>query len=284
MTEQPRLKRHFWVWVVLIALALIILGSSAGSVCVILLQGLVPLPDEYTFLAEFYLSFIGIDAVVLIFCWLWEKDLFRNMLWPRAGGASGNTLKMLLLGLLAGFLLNGACILAAWLHGDIHLSLGAFRPVYLLIALAVILIQSGAEELLTRGYILGALGERYPVWVAVGVNSLFFAALHLFNDGVTLFSILNIVVVGVALSLVALRWNSLWMCIGIHTAWNFTQNILFGLPNSGLVSQGSLFHLEAASGSLLYDAVFGVEGGLMSILVMIPLGALTFLVGRKKQA
>ncbi len=282
MTEQPRLKRHFWVWVILIALALLLLGEIAGEVCVTILQNLIPLPDEYEFIVSIYLSFIGIDAVVLIFCWLWEKDVFRSMLWPKAGGASGNTLKVFLLGLLAGFLLNGACILVAWLHGDIRLSFGRFQPVYLLFALVVICIQSGAEELLTRGYMLGALRERYPAWVAVAVNSLLFGALHLFNDGVTVFSVLNIVAFGAVLSLVVIRWNSLWMSIAIHTAWNFTQNILFGLPNSGIVSQGSLFRLEAASGSLLYDAGFGVEGGLTALLVMVLLGALTFLVGRKK--
>ena len=279
MTGKTKLKRHFWVWVVLIALGLMILGASVGTVCVTLVQNLVPLPEEYDFLASVYLSFFGIDAVVLIFCWLWEKDIFRGML-----KKGGNTVKMLALGLLAGFVTNGICILAAWLHGDIHFSVGRFQILYMLAALVCVLIQSGAEELLTRGYMLGALRDRYPIWVAVAVNSLLFGVLHIFNTGVTVLSIVNIVLVGLAFSLVAVCFDSLWMCIGIHTAWNFTQNILFGLPNSGIVSQGSFLHLEAASDSLFYDVGFGVESTITAALVMIALGACAVLLGRKRKA
>ncbi len=34
--------------------------------------------------------------------------------------------------------------------------------------------------------------------------------------------------------------------MGVHMAWNYTQNIIFGLPNSGIVSGFSLFKLDAA--------------------------------------
>jgi hypothetical protein len=63
--------------------------------------------------------------------------------------------------------------------------------------------------------------------------------------------------------------------MGIHTGWNFTQNYLFGLPNSGLVSEASVFHLDAANGitNLIYDWDFGVEGGLPALFIDGFLGA-----------
>ena len=60
-------------------------------------------------------------------------------------------------GILAGFLMNGFCVLIAGLHGDVQFYFSDFRPVYLLAAFFFVLIQSGAEELLCRGYAYGAL-------------------------------------------------------------------------------------------------------------------------------
>ena len=231
-----------------------------------------------------YFMEIGPLLAVLGYVALAEKELLPLFRGARRGGIRGNTLKEFGLGILIGFMMNGACILAAWLHGNLDFSVGKFYPVYLLVTFLFVLIQSGSEEMLCRGYLYGALRERYPVWVAVAANSLLFGVLHLFNPGVTALSVLNIVLIGVALSLVMVVRESLWMAIAIHTMWNFTQSILFGLPNSGIVSEGSFLHLEAASGSLFYDAAFGVEGALSALVVELALCGWLFLAARKKTA
>jgi hypothetical protein len=55
--------------------------------------------------------------------------------------------------------------------------------------------------------------------------------------------------------------------------WNFTQNFLFGLPNSGLVSEASVFHLDAATGisNWIYSYEFGVEGGVPAVFIDLVL-------------
>ena len=57
--------------------------------------------------------------------------------------------------------------------------------------------------------------------------------------------------------------------MAVHAAWNFTQNILLGLPNSGSVFEFSIFKLDAASArnSFAYDINFGIEGTLVSCIV-----------------
>ena len=137
---------------------------------------------------------------------------------------------------------------------------------------------------MTRGYMMGAIRDRYNVWVAAAVNSLFFGALHLLNPGITVLSFVNIVAVGLALSVVMIKLESLWFCIAMHTAWNFSQSIFFGLPNSGIVSEGSLFHLEAARGSVLYSAAFGVEGAITTTLVLLALTLCVLLAARRGRA
>ena len=48
-------------------------------------------------------------------------------------------------------------------------------------------------------------------------------------------------------SLMVYYMDSLWCAFAVHTAWNFTQNILFGLPNSGINVPYSVFKLNAAT-------------------------------------
>ncbi len=48
--------------------------------------------------------------------------------------------------------------------------------------------------------------------------------------------------------------------MAMHTAWNFMQNIVLGLPNSGANVPYSIFKLEeGASNSFFYDTGFGIE-------------------------
>jgi len=275
-------KRHFILAVLGITLLLALVGQLFGELLVSPIQKLFPNMSGGTVFLLHYLSFIGIDIFVLVFCALWEKDIYRSFFPFTKGGSVGNTLKNFGLGLLIGFVMNGICILIAWLHGDVHFYVGRFELLYLLCALVCVCIQSGAEELVTRGYMMGALRKRYPVWVAIAANALFFGALHLGNDNVTVLSVLNIVAIGVALSLVVYYLGSIWMCIAVHTAWNFTQNFLFGLPNSGIVSESSFLHLDAASNSLLYDVGFGVEGTLTAVVVICAFAVCVVLYAKKK--
>lgn len=286
-TAAPKKKRkpirHMMWAAALISLLLMLLGEILGDLFTGFLARALHVQDGAGLFLFMYLSFLGIDLVVLLYTGLFEKPVFRSFGYHAAGG-EGNTWKLFGIGLLVGFVMNAGCILLAWLHGDLHFSVGAFRPLYLLAALVCVCIQSGAEELLCRGYMMGVLRDRYNVWVAAVFNSLFFGALHLFNDGVTVLGILNVVMVGFALNVAMIRLNSLWFCIAVHTAWNYSQSIFFGLPNSGIVSAGSFLHLEAAADSVFYDTGFGVESSFPAVVMMVLLSVCLLMITRRKPA
>lgn len=272
--KQKKLTRHFFVIVFLVAAAMLLLGSLLGEL--ILTPLTRNLDDAWVFLAM-YASFIGFWILIPAYCFFLEKELL-----PTFGPGKGNTFKNLLIGLGIGLGLNLVCALAAAAHGDIVLSYSQFDPLYLGVGILVVMIQSGGEELLTRGYMLGALRERYGEAVAIVVNCLFFAAAHLMNPGVTFLSIANIILVGVLCSLLVIFYDSLWMAIGLHTAWNYCQSLLLGLPNSGIVSAKALFKLEAATDSAFYSAAFGLEGALFTALLMSAGIALVLYLNRGK--
>lgn len=273
------------IWAVcLISLVLLFLGQILGELGVGLLFRALGLTDAKLLFLGMYLSFLGIDLLVLLYTLLWEKPILCSFSRRGPNGGSGNTWAMFGVGLLVGFAMNALCILAAWLHGDLDFSVGRFDLPYLLLALVFVCIQSGAEELLCRGYMFGAVKDRYNVWIAAAVNALFFGALHLTNPGVTVLSLVNVVFFGLVLSVAMIKLESLWFCIAVHTAWNFSQSIFFGLPNSGIVSQGSFMHLEAAKESALYSMSFGIEGAITTTLVLLVLTLAVLLFARRRQA
>ena len=263
-----------------LSVLLIILGQFLG-----MLLGIFPFmtDTEAAVTAAMYLSFIGIWTLTLLYLRFTKKN--RPILQAVGRNATGNNWKNLLLGTALGFGLNGICILAAWLNKDISLYYDSFRPVSFVIIFIAVFVQSSAEELVCRGFLYQRLRRSYqnPAVAIIG-NSMLFALLHLTNEGVTILSVLNIFIVGILFSFIVCYMDSLWCAMAMHAAWNFTQNILFGLPNSGLVSPYSVFRLDAAAAksSFAYNVGFGIEGTLFADVVLILACVCMYLWGRRQ--
>ena len=157
----------------------------------------------------------------------------------------------------------------------------------LLLCFLAVIIQSGSEELICRHFMQQHLRRRYqnPL-LEILLPGFFFAALHLLNPGLNVIAVISLVLCGILLGATIYYFDSMWLVIGFHTMWNYTQNVIFGLPNSGIVLPLSIFRLDAASGrdSFSYNAAFGVEGSIMSVLVQLI--ALFFVIyfGKKKKS
>lgn len=262
-----------------ITLVLIILGQALG-----LQLEFIPflVNTDVGITATMYFEFIGIWIVAVLYMRFTKKNRPILKLIGRKG--TNNNWKTLLIGLGIGFGLNGICILAAWLHKDIALHFDSFQPIYFVIVFIAVFIQSSAEELLCRGFLYQRLMRSYksPAVAIIG-SSLFFALMHLLNDGVTVLSVLNIFTVGILFSLLVYYANSIWCAMALHAAWNFTQNIIFGLPNSGMVVPYSVFKLDAATAnnSFAYNVGFGIEGTVLADLMLILACVCIYLWGRK---
>ena len=234
------------------------------------------------FILGMYASTIWSVVALFLLCrFKKNKPIWRSFIPTKEGHAW----KLLGAGLLLGFLTNFFCILCALLHGDIKLyfeSSFSQIPVFIL-ALLMVFIQSSSEEMWTRGFMYERINVHYPLWVAIAVNGIFFGLLHAANPGVSVTAIIGICVTGVSYSL--LRWytGNLWACMGIHTMWNFTQNFIFGLPNSGIVSETSIFHMDAvnAVSNWIYNYEFGVEAAIPAIFVDALLGVIIIILAKR---
>lgn len=311
-TKQPKEKwyvvlRRNPFWILFVFFAVYILFSSLIMILTFDLC-LIPAVTPYVskdsiYVLLFYTSTIISVIILFLLCWIvrYNRYIWKSFLYPRRHSASktdmydvladlygrrNNGFGMLGFGLLLGFLMNFFCIACALIHGDIRLYFEAAPaqiPLFLF-AFVSVFIQSSSEELWCRGFLYERLHERYPLWAAILINGVIFGALHLLNDGASFLPILDIVICGISFSL--LRWytGNIWIVMGVHTGWNFTQAFLFGLPNSGLVSGVSLFHLDASTGinNLIYNFDFGVEGGIPALIADALLGVVVIVLAAKK--
>ncbi len=287
IVRRYRTDRFKWndfiLFPVLISFIIVFIGQIAGT---ILVGAVIPFFEneknsEFLSFFSIYLATIGSWVLgLLIFLIPSNRPMFGAL----GKKCKGNRIKFFCLGILIGFVTNALCILCAVLHGDIHLYFrGGDVSAFLLLLLAVF-IQSASEELACRVFLYQRIrrGYKSPV-VAILGNGVVFAAMHLMSPGINPLAVVSIIAVAVSYSLFVYYCDSVWLPMGAHMAWNFTQNIIFGLPNSGIVSGFSLFKLDAASAtnSFAYNTEFGVEATVMTVAELIICSLLTIYWGRK---
>ena len=256
---------------------------SVGQVVGFVIWQLLPLPADSPVVTTGFLYYVDVGVWLVFAAYMMFTQKNRPILSWLGSDAEGNRPSMFALGLLIGFVLNGFCALVALLHGDICLRFDGVDLLPTLILFVGVLIQSSAEELACRVFMYQRLRGAYacPAVALVG-NPALFAVLHLMNRGVTALSVLNIFLVGLLFSMCVYYFNSFWMVAAIHTSWNFTQNILLGLPNSGNVVLFSIFKLEeGAVDSLAYNVGFGIEGTALACVVLVVACVCAYVIGQK---
>ena len=156
---------------------------------------------------------------------------------------------------------------------------------YGLLWLAVFLFVGIFEEFLFRGYIQftlmrGLLGlarriaparERFVAfWMSALVwSGMFFFAHKMGNSGENPAGLTGVFLAGILFSYALWRTGSLWWGIGFHMTWDWAQSFLFGVPDSGTLSQYRLFSTHPSGNPLLSGGVDGPEGSLLLIPVML---------------
>ncbi len=234
---------------------------------------------------DHYMSFLGIWILVPVFLAATAPN--RPILKALTTKTKGNNLKMLAVGLGIGLGMNLLCAFIAMANGDIRLTFSSFRPISFLVIFVAVFVQSSAEELLYRVFVYHRMMRRYgkPV-LAVLINSVFFTLNHLFNPGISVRAMLNIFAYGLLFSAMVIYLDSPWATMAAHTAWNFCQNILLGLPNSGNVLPYSVFKLEgaAATDSFAYSVAFGLEGTVIAGITLLVVSGLIVWWGISRRA
>jgi uncharacterized protein len=177
-------------------------------------------------------------------------------------------------GLAAGFVLFS--LVVGWVTIAGKARLGGFHgAVPLAMPLATSLVAAVGEELAFRGAIFRTLRERYGAVLAIAVSALLFGGIHAANPNATWLSSLAIALeAGVLLAFVYMTTGRLWLGIGLHFGWNFTEAAVYGTAVSGYRSTG-LFDVTPVSAQPLWTGgAFGLEGSLPAVVVCLVVSAL----------
>jgi membrane protease YdiL (CAAX protease family) len=169
--------------------------------------------------------------------------------------------------LFAMFLLHGFRITGFALHGkEILYALTGWAMAFLMVGLC--------EEFLNRGYLLFTLTCGIGFWPAAFVMSGFFALGHAFNPQETLAGVASVVLFGLLLCFFLRRSGNLWCAIGFHVAYDWGQ-VLFGVPDSGIVPYHNLFNSAFSGPRWLTGGIVGPEASVLTP-VALALVALVF--------
>jgi len=94
-------------------------------------------------------------------------------------------------------------------------------------------------------------------------------AAHVFNPGWTMLGLLTVVGFGLIACFLLRRTGDLWMPLGLHAGWNWGEAYFYGIPCSGLMGHGQLFHGSFHGPAWLTGMPFGVEAGWPEIAVFL---------------
>lgn len=177
-------------------------------------------------------------------------------------------------GALTGFFLFSAVVGVAALAG-VYRIVGPGDTAGVIASLILFgLIPGFFEEVLIRGIIFRWLEEFGGSWFALALSSLLFGFAHYGNPNATVFSTFAIAVeAGILLGGAYMLTRNLWLAIGLHAAWNFTQGEVFDVPVSGYKTEG-LVNAQLSGPEWLSGGSFGLEASVIALVLATALGVL----------
>lgn len=230
-------------------------------------------------LSQLLQLFSCIFLVIVVFVYTRKKMSIESM-----GIKKEHFLSHYLLGHFLGFItLSGALLITMLFQGATFLGF-ALNDVLLWILFFIgFMIQGFEEELLCRGFMMAGLKKEMSVFAAMMVNSLFFAALHWANPGISILALLNLFLAGLSFSAMAVYFDDLWVASGAHSMWNFAQGNIYGILVSGMSMGPTLFRFELKGMDFISGGNFGLEGGIgVFFIELLTLLVFVFLWKRKK--
>jgi uncharacterized protein len=138
------------------------------------------------------------------------------------------------------------------------------------------------EEVIMRGILFRIVEQALGSWIALGLSAVIFGLLHLLNPGATLLNAVAISVEGgVMLAAAYMLTRRLWLCIGIHIAWNFTQGGIFSVAVSGGTSKG-LLQAKMVGPDWLTGGSFGAEASVVAWVACAAAGVTLLVLAAKR--
>ena len=213
-------------------------------------------------------------AIYIGYAQLIEQRTVSELALPGMGRELG-------IGLVIGAGLYTACELILMAVGIYRIK--GLNPLsYMIPAIAMALSSSVFEELLFRGVLFRSVETWFGSWAALVVSSLVFGLTHLMNPQGTIEGALFIAVeAGILLAAAYMLTRRLWLSIGFHMAWNYTQSAIFSGIVSGNDAQQGLIRSTTIGPDWLTGGSFGVESSVLALVLCTTTGIVMLVMAKR---
>ena len=193
---------------------------------------------------------------------------------PAPGGAA--------IGVLFGIVLFGAVLGLLLLTGAAQMH-GLAANIDVIPVLAASIVAAVGEELAFRGGLFRVLEDGCGTTVALALSAALFGLVHALNPGATVVSTAAIAVeAGILLGAAYALTRNLWLPIGLHFGWNFTEGGLFGVAVSGGTTAKGVFSVTLAGPRWLTGGSFGPEASVVAVAVCFAAALVLIAVAVRK--
>lgn len=150
------------------------------------------------------------------------------------------------------------------------------------VALAWAVAAAVFEELAIRGILFRIIEQSLGTWIALVISAAIFGALHGMNPGATVTGCAAIgIEAGILLAAAYVMTRRLWLPIGLHLAWNFTESGVFGSAVSGNPMRG-LAETTTSGPELLTGGAFGPEASIAAVGLCLAVAVTMLALGHRR--
>jgi len=265
--EYRDFRGSFWsIWPIRLLVLFIVMTMAYAGVQLLILKGPPLVAGVPQAEAQLGAAAVGCAALILLYRLLIR---FTEKRWPGELGAR-RSVPHFIEGAIIGVLLFCAVYAVLFaLHVARFAGVGGTQGLAVMGAMS--LASGVGEEILMRGVVFRLIEDGMGTLAALIASAALFGALHLGNPHANLIAGAAIALeAGILLAAAYALTRTLWLAIGLHAAWNFTEGGIFGAAVSGGSAKG-LLKVPLTGPDWLTGGAFGPEASVAAVCVCTAL-------------
>ncbi len=216
-------------------------------------------------------GFIFFFIITIIYCKFIEKRSIKTMGFIKEGFIinylKGSIIGIFLVSIVMLISLSAGVLTYNGISNNINV-------LYVLLFIIGYIIQSMAEEVMCRGYLLTSLLKKTSIFWAILISSLVFVFPHLsslfaYSIKFGVIGFINTLLFSVFVSLYMIKENNIWIICAIHGSWNYILGIFYGISVSGGVSNASILTFTANKLTVINGGIYGLEASIITTLILV---------------
>ncbi len=231
---------------------------------------LIPVARKFTVEEPFVRLYFELTGAVTILAAAWIMVHFIDRRpFTSIGFIRQHVVRDLSTGIAMGSAMMAMCVAVLTAAGWAEwLPVPRFSVGVLALAAVSMIANTATQEVLARGYVQQTFDFELGTRNSILLSACFFTLLH---AGVirAVLPAMNLFAAGILLGVAYAGTGNLWLPIGIHFAWNFLQGPILGLLVTGQNVSTSHPMLQVDGPAILTGGSFGIEGGLLALIVTV---------------